>query len=40
MFQRLTLLRRLPEGTRSPDEAWALFERVKMHTSSTKDREQ
>ena len=40
MFQRLKLLRRLQEVKRSPDEAWALFERVKTHTSSAEDREQ
>ena len=40
MFQRLTLLRRLQEVKRSPDEAWALLERVKTHTSSAEDREQ
>jgi hypothetical protein len=40
VFQRLKLLRRLQEVKRSPDEAWALFERVKTHTSSAEDREQ
>ncbi len=40
MFQRLKLLRRLQEVKLSPDEAWALFERVKTHTSSADDREQ
>lgn len=40
MFQRLKLLRRLQEVKRSPDEAWALLERVKTHTSSADDREQ
>ncbi len=40
MFQRLTLLRRLQEVKLSPDEAWALLERVKTHTSSADDREQ
>lgn len=40
VFQRLTLLRRLQEVKLSPDEAWAVFERVKTHTSSAEDREQ
>ena len=40
MFQRLKLLRRLHEVKLSPDEAWALLERVKTHTSSAADREQ
>ena len=40
MFQRLKLLRRLQEVKLSPDEAWALLERVKTNTSSTDDREQ
>jgi hypothetical protein len=40
VFQRLKLLRRLQEVTLSPDEAWALFERVKTHTSSAAEREQ
>lgn len=40
MFQRLKRLRRLQEVKRSPAEAWALFERVKTHTSSADDREQ
>lgn len=40
MLQRLTLLRRLQEVKLSPDEAWALFERVKTNTSSADDREQ
>ena len=40
MFQRLKLLRRLQEVKLSPDEAWALLERVKTHTSSADDREQ
>ncbi len=40
MFQRLTLLRRLHEvDFDSPDEALALLERVKTHTSSAEDRE-
>src|SRR5687767_13289747 len=40
VFQRLKLLRRLQEVQLSPDEAWALFERVKTNTSSADDREQ
>ena len=40
MFQRLKLLRRLQAVKLSPDEAWALFERVKTNTSSADDREQ
>ena len=40
MWQRLTLLRRLQEVQLSPDEAWALLERVKTHTSHAEDREQ
>jgi hypothetical protein len=40
VFQRLKLLRRLQEVKLSPDEAWALLERVKTHTSSATDREQ
>lgn len=40
MFQRLKLLRRLQEVKLSPNEAWALFERVKTNTSSADDREQ
>ena len=40
MFQRLKLLRRLQEVQLSPDEAWALLERVTTHTSSADDREQ
>ncbi len=40
MYQRLKLLRRLQEVKLSPDEAWALLERVKTHTSSAEDREQ
>ena len=39
MFQRLKLLRRLQEVDLSPDEAWALLERVRTHTSSAEDRE-
>jgi hypothetical protein len=40
VFQRLKLLRCLQEVTLNPDEAWALFERVKTHTSSAEDRAQ
>lgn len=40
MFQRLKLLRRLQEVQLSPDEAWAVFERVKTNTSSAEGREQ
>ena len=40
VLQRLTLLRRLQEVKLSPDEAWALLERVTTHTSSADDREQ
>ena len=40
VLQRLKLLRRLQEVKRSPDEARALLERVKTHTSSADDREQ
>jgi len=40
VLQRLQLLRRLQEVQRSPDEAWALLERVKTYTSSAADREQ
>jgi hypothetical protein len=40
VFQRLKLLRRLQEVKRSPNEAWALVERVKTHTSSAADRGQ
>jgi hypothetical protein len=40
VFQRLKLLRRLQEVQLSPDEAWALFERVKTPTSSAEDRQQ
>ena len=39
MFQRLKLLRRLQEVDPSPEEAWALLERVKTNTSSAEDRE-
>ena len=40
MFQRLKLLRRLQEVKLSPDEAWALLDRVQTNTSSAEDREQ
>ena len=39
MFQRLKLLRRLQEVKLSPDEAWALLDRVQTNTSSAEDRE-
>ena len=39
MFQRLKLLRRLQEVDLTPDEAWALLDRVTTHTSSADDRE-
>ena len=40
MFKHLKLLRRLQEvDIESPEEAMALLERVKTHTSSTADRE-
>ena len=39
VFQRLKLLRRLQEVDLSPDEAWALLDRVQTHTSSAEDRE-
>lgn len=39
MLQRLKLLRRLQEVDLSPDEAWALLDRVKTNTSSAEDRE-
>ena len=39
MFQRRKLLRRLQEVDLSPDEAWALLDRVQTHTSSAGDRE-
>jgi hypothetical protein len=38
VFSRLTLLRRLQEVQLSPDEAWALLDRVTTHTSSADDR--
>jgi hypothetical protein len=40
VFQRLKLLRRLQEVKLSPDEAWAVLERVKTNTSSAEDRAQ
>ena len=40
MFQRLKLLRRLQEVKLSPDEAWALLDRVQTNTSNAEDREQ
>jgi hypothetical protein len=40
VFQRLKLLRRLQEVKLSPNEAWALLERVKTNTSSAADRAQ
>jgi hypothetical protein len=39
VFQRRKLLRRLQEVDLSPDEAWALLDRVQTHTSSAADRE-
>jgi hypothetical protein len=39
VLQRRKLLRRLQEVDRSPDEAWALLDRVQTHTSSADDRE-
>ncbi len=39
MFQRLKLLRRLQEVPLSPEEAWALLERVKTPPSRAEDRE-
>jgi hypothetical protein len=39
VFQRLKLLRRLQEVHLSPEEAWALLERVKTPPSSAEDRE-
>ena len=39
MFERLKLLRRLQEVKLSPDEAWALLDRINTHTSSAEDRE-
>jgi hypothetical protein len=39
VLQRLKLLRRLQAVKLSPDEAWALLDRVKTNTSSADDRE-
>ena len=39
MLQHRKLLRRLQEVDLSPDEAWALLDRVQMNTSSADDRE-
>ena len=39
MLQHRKLLRRLQEVDLSPDEAWALLDRVLMNTSSADDRE-
>jgi hypothetical protein len=39
VLQRRKLLRRLQEVDLSPDEAWALLDRVQTHTSSAADRE-
>ena len=39
MFSRLKLLKRLQEVDLSPDEAWALVDRVQTHTSSAEDHE-
>jgi hypothetical protein len=39
VVQRRQLLRRLQEVDLSPDEAWALLDRVQTHTSSVEDRE-
>jgi len=38
VLQRRKLLRRLQEVDLSPDEAWALFDRVQTNTSSAEDR--
>jgi len=40
VLHRLKLLRRLQEVKLSPNEAWALLERVKTNMSSADDREQ
>jgi len=40
VFQRRKLLRRLQEVDLSPDEAWALLDRIQTRTSSAEDREQ
>jgi DNA-binding transcriptional MerR regulator len=39
VLQRLKRLRRLQEVDLSPDEAWALLDRVQTNTSSAEDRE-
>jgi hypothetical protein len=39
VFQRHKLLRRLQAVDLSPDEAWALLDRVQTNTSSADDRE-
>ena len=39
VLQRRKLLRRLQEVDLSPDEAWALLDRIQTHTSSAADRE-
>jgi hypothetical protein len=39
VLSRLKLLKRLQEVDLSPDEAWALVDRVQTHTSSAEDHE-
>jgi hypothetical protein len=39
VLQHRQLLKRLQEVDLSPDEAWALLDRVQTHTSSAEDRE-
>jgi hypothetical protein len=39
VVSRLKLLKRLQEVDLSPDAAWALVDRVKLHTSSAEDHE-
>jgi hypothetical protein len=39
VLSRLKLLKRLHEVDLSPDEAWALVDRVQTHTSSAEDHE-
>lgn len=39
VLSRLNLLKRLQEVDLSPDEAWALVDRVQTHTSSAEDHE-
>jgi hypothetical protein len=39
VFSRLKLLKRLQEVDLSPEEAWALVDRVQTHTSSAEDHE-